>query len=108
MSSRIAEVLSVLRLIRTPSPQALSLEQVRRRRLAAAKYVARDRGITHETVRDACTRQLEPHIRGIAEFDEMVRDWVAGDGRELRAALLQHTVDVSDSAAVDRFFDRIS
>ena len=104
MSSRIHEVLGVLRILRTASSADSSVTDLRRRRMAATRIVASERKITPETVRDACTRQLHPHVRGIANFDALVLDWLRGDCAALRSALLHHTVDATDDAAVDRFF----
>src|SRR4051812_2632851 len=104
MSSRIAEVLGVLQLIHTGASSSISKMETRRRRLDATKRIAAQHSITHETVRDACTRQLEPHVRGIDQFDSMVHAWLTSESTDMRAALLQHAVDSADFTAVERFF----
>jgi hypothetical protein len=73
VSSRITEILSVLRILRRVPPAMLTFDEVRRRRIDATKEVAETLGITHETVRDALTRQLHPHVVGIRAFDSLVR-----------------------------------
>ena len=104
MSSRIAEVLSVLRLISGAAARPISLAEVRFRRLHATKAVASERSITPETVRDACTRQLYPHVKGVAHFDALVHAWLSSGARALETALSHHTVDRTDADAVARFF----
>lgn len=104
MSSRVAEVLGVLQQIHLRGSTSISKMEVRRRRLDATKRVAAQHNITHETVRDACTRQLKPHVQGVDQFDSMVHAWLTRGSTDLRAALLHHSVDSSDDAAVDRFF----
>jgi hypothetical protein len=104
MSSRIAEVLGVLKEVAENARSGASLADVREHRLSATKRIAEARGIEEETVRDACTRQLKPHVQGVAEFDALVHKWLANDSPELRTTVLHHTVDDTDKNAVERFF----
>lgn len=106
VSSRISEILSVLKLLASTPASDLTLEEVRRQRIQATKEVADDLGITHETVRDALTRQLHPDVHGIRSFDGLVLAWLRDESRTLEHAVQQHTVDSTDAAAVTNFFKR--
>jgi hypothetical protein len=104
MSSRLNEILGVLGTIASSGTGRSSLLEIRRRRLFAVKEVARQLDITHETVRDACTRQLKPHVNGIDEFDHLVLEWLSGRSRNLQTVLQHHAVDRDDAARIDHFF----
>ena len=104
MSARLDEILGVLGSIAAISTARVTLPEVRRRRLYALKEVAKRLGITDETVRDACTRQLEPHVEGVDKFDRLVLDWLAGRSREIEAAIRHHAVDETDRSRIDQFF----
>lgn len=104
MSARLNEILGVLGSIASSGTRPSSLLEIRRRRLFAVKEVSKRLEITHETVRDACTRQLSPHVNGIDEFDRLVRDWLSGTSRNLESILHLHAVDRDDSVLIDRFF----
>lgn len=106
MSARYHEILAVLRSIASGRSDGFSLPEIRRRRLSAIKEVAKERGITHETVRDACTRQLKPHVRGVETFDKLVSEWLANGSPELELAIRHHAVDALDILALDEFFRR--
>ena len=108
MSSRIAEVLAVLDRVRARAGDKVSRSDIRNSRLKATKEVAAVLGITHETVRDACTRQLQPYVHGVAHFDELLYHWLAAGSPELRTIVLSRTVDSTDAAAVERFFASVS
>lgn len=104
MSSRVSEVLKVLQLLSSLRAQRLSVADVRDRRIAATKEVADTLEITHETVRDALTRQMRPHIRGVGHFDALVHEWLTSGSRELETVVRHHAIDRGDAHAIDAFF----
>lgn len=104
MSARTTEILGVLSLLTRLNPEGLSISLVREARIAATKAVAASHEITHETVRDALTRQLHPDVQGIREFDRMVLAWRTHGSRELEMAVQRHAVDDTDTAAIRTFF----
>jgi hypothetical protein len=104
MSSRLNEILGVLGSIASSGTGQSSLIEIRRRRLFAVKEVAKQFDITHETVSDACTRQLKPHVNGIEEFDRLVLEWLSSRSRNLQAVLQHHAVDRDDATRIDHFF----
>lgn len=106
MSKRIEEILQVLELLRPATTNPISRKAIRRRRVAASKEVARQRGITSQTVRDKCRRQLQPHVSSAEEFDELVYLWLAGDSLPLVRALVDRSVDAEDQANIQEFFTR--
>lgn len=104
MSARLDEILAVLAIIASSGGASFSLPEIRRRRLFAIKEVAKQLGITHETVRDACTRQLRPHVEGVDKFDKLLLDWLASGSTALETAVRHHTVDYQDVRRLDEFF----
>jgi len=61
-----------------------------------------------ETLRDACTRRLEPDIIGIEQFDRHVGQWLRDHSVALKDILLRQSNDLSQKTEVNRFFDKIS
>lgn len=99
LSTRIAEILAVLTEIRTSQPN--TIEAIRAARIAACSAVAAKRGITAETVRDACTRQIELNAD---QFDNHILNWLAKGNSELETIILSHVVNSHDSSVSQSFF----
>ncbi len=104
MSERINEILEVLATIRGTVGRNIYGGAVQDSRLAALKQVARQRHIDPNTVRDKFGRQLQPNVRGVREFDQLVERWLTSSPDELEGVLRQHAVSDDDDRRIQEFF----
>lgn len=104
MSQKVRDVLDVLNQARSRFNAADGSTQVRDIRQAAIKFVANQRDVTPETIRDACVRRLSPDIAGVADFDMVLGEWLSGRSLRIRQILHRHHVDRGDELLIDAHF----
>ena len=104
MSQKIDDILDVLTLIRSGyrPGQPYSAKEAR---IRATYDLAEERGVTHQTIRDAYLRRLKPDINGTSAFDKVVREWLNGESNTLRWVLEKHALDREDELAIRDFFE---
>jgi len=105
MSQKIDDVLEVLAAIRGRyrSDQPSSLRDAR---INAVRAIAKKRGVTDQTIRDAYLRRLEPDIRGTPAFDRAAENWLSRKSDALRKTLEKHALDSGDRVQIEKFFSR--
>lgn len=107
MSQKIDDVLEVLAAIRGGYhlDQSGSLRDARRN---AVRAIAKERGVTCQTIRDAYLRRLEPDIRGTPAFDRATENWLSRKSDALRKTLEKHALDPGDRVQLEKFFSRVA
>jgi predicted restriction endonuclease len=100
--ARIREILEVLDYV---GQNARKGEDVRQTRITGTKEAAKLRGITIQSVRDSCVRQIG--LMSVDEFDRLITGWRAGNPAGLKKQLIDnvsshpHTID---EHMINRFF----
>lgn len=105
LSSRLEQVLDVLRRVRAEEPT--TPDAVASARKAATKAIASERHIDERTVADKCWRGLWVADREdfhIGDFDGLIFRWLGGDGDSLQQRCLNAAVTPDDRRAVEAFF----
>ena len=87
-----------MRFTRDKQPQVPTI------RRDAMKAVAENRGVTLDTIRDACVRRLSPDVTGVLEFDAMLEEWLHGRSHRMKQVLYRHQIDRGDGPLIDGFF----
>lgn len=105
MSQRIERVLDLLVEIGATYERG-NPKSIRKVRAIATEVVAMQKGVAASSVGDIYRRQLAPEIQNAAEFDELLLEWLEGEGDGLQKALERKAHDDGDREAVRRFFDR--
>ena len=72
-------------------------------RANAISEVAARRGVTQNTIRDACVRRLNG-IELVADFDELLSEFEHGRAGKMEHTLLRSTVDREDPEMIRAFF----
>lgn len=103
MSQKIDDVLEVLGRIRRGHRPGHS-RSVQEARIRAIHDIAKERGVTHQTIADAYLRRLKPDIDGTPQFDKVVNEWLSGKADSLRRVLEKHALDRGDELEIQRFF----
>lgn len=107
MSSRIEQVLEVLREVKEEYLRNQSQHPIPSLRKMAVQSVAERRRITQNSVADKYIRQLKPHIQKTDDFDKFLSDWlVRGDDR-IQEILLTRTITKKDKDYINQFFDNL-
>jgi predicted HNH restriction endonuclease len=73
-------------------------------RINATYKVAQKSNITQNTIFDKITRQLNPFINSIDEFDKYLLSWLKKDSRELKRIIILRCIDEEDIIRVNDFF----
>jgi uncharacterized Rossmann fold enzyme len=60
-----------------------------------------------KTIHDACARRLRPDVVSIADFDNLLDQWLRRQSTHLQYILLRHSKNRSQCAEVGQFFERI-
>lgn len=103
MSQKIDDVLDVLRRIHRGCHSGIP-RLVKESRINAIHDIAKERGVTHQTIGDAYLRRLKPDIGNTFQFDKVVCEWLNGESSTLRAILEKHSLDPGDDLVIKNFF----
>lgn len=82
-----------------------SLSQIR---LDATARVAQTNKVIRNTILDTITRQLEPEIKTVQDFERFTEWWLNRNDQHLREIILAHCSDTIDKKQVADFFDFVS
>jgi len=103
MSQKIDDVLDVLRRIRQGCHPGIP-RSVKESRINAIHDIAKERGVSYQTIGDAYLRRLKPDIGGTPQFDKVVCEWLNGESSSLRNILKKHSRDPGDDLEIRNFF----
>jgi len=90
VSSRIEEILDVVREAQSLHADKRSDRPISELRRIAVETVARKRNVTSSTVADKFVRQLRPHVQGTADFDRLLEAHLQKSSADLRGVLFAH------------------
>lgn len=96
--STLRQLLEVFRIFWASYGKELSL---RRSYQEAVRRVAKDLGVTYQTIGDGCRRRLK--LRDIGELYALLEKWTQGDAGGI-TALLKRNTDSNDHAEIENFF----
>lgn len=107
MSSRIEQVLEVLKGVKEEYLENQSQHPVSSLRLKAVQQVASKREITNNSVSDKYIRQLKPDIQNTDDFDKCLSDWLIKGDNKIRRILLSRAVSKNDKDYINHFFENL-
>ena len=108
MSSKIAQIVEVIRYVRDKYQSQGGSAFIGRVRVEAVALVAEERAIAKQTVLDKFIRQLRPDVAEAAHFDDLLAEWLLGDSDELESILRRHARDRADVELLDEVFQEVS
>lgn len=107
MSSRIEQVLEVLKEVKEEYLKNQSQHPISSLRKTAVHQVATRRNITQNSVADKYIRQLKPHIQKTDDFDKFLSSWLVKGDDKIQQILLTRTVTQEDKDYINKFFDNL-
>lgn len=94
----LRQLLEVFRIFWVSHGKELPLQQSYQE---AVRRVAKDHGVTYQTIGDGCRRRLK--LRDISELYTLLEKWAKGDAGGI-IALLKRNTDSNDHAGIENFF----
>lgn len=100
MSSRIEEILEVIREVQSLYAKGHHYRPISELRRMAVETVARRRHVTSNTIADKFIRQLRPQVLCTADFDRLLERYLQKSSDALRNILFTHAIGQDDEIKI--------
>jgi hypothetical protein len=100
------------RRLRSESPSFAPVDELRQSAIRAFAETEYQRGrfktldSALKTLHDACVRRLSPEVSSVAEFDELLGEWLSGRSDRLAKVLVQHARTQAHRELIRAFFEQ--
>lgn len=100
MRAQVEQVLEIICGVRKRWAHKVPRETIEQIRIEIVHEIAKERGITFQSVEDKPRRKFEPDLISMGQFDSLLEQYLVSGSAKLRNILLKHAVSADEEQAI--------